>query len=235
MIMIRLQKWISQNGYCSRRKAEDLIVQGAVSVNGSICQILGTKINPEADVVSILGKPLTAAETKVYYAFYKPKNVVSTLSDPEQRITIKNFIQHLPERVFSVGRLDFDSEGLLILTNDGDFAQRISHPSYGVLKYYHVEMNRLPSLSELNLLRRGAMVEGRQVKPISVEHQKRAGCWVQFVLQEGRNREIRVICESVQLNVMRLIRVGIGRLKLPPIKPGELKKMSERERDLLFA
>ena len=224
MDLVRLQKVIADRGLCSRRQAEHLISGGKIKVNGLLVTELGTKVNPRNDRIEFLGREVKAPSSLAYYLFYKPVKVVSTLSDPQGRPSIQDYLRELPIRIFPVGRLDFQSEGLMILTNDGALAQRINHPSGRVKKVYHVEVREAVTPEVLSHLKEGAMVEGERVKPLSVRSLE--GRWIEFVLGEGRKREIRVMCSAAGLTVQKLIRVAIGAIQVGHLKPGQLKKVS---------
>ncbi len=224
MDLVRLQKVIADRGLCSRRQAEYLISGGKIKVNGLLVTELGTKVNPQDDRIEFLGKEVKAPASLVYTLFYKPKNVMSTLSDPQGRPCIQDYLKHNPTRIFPIGRLDFQSEGLMILTNDGALAQRVNHPSGRVRKVYHVEVQERVTLEVLAHLKEGAIVEGEKVKPLSVRLLR--GQWLEFVLGEGRKREIRVICAAAGLTVQKLIRVAIGSIEARDLKPGQLKEIS---------
>ncbi len=223
MDLVRLQKVIADRGLCSRRQAEYLIREGKIKVNGCLVTEMGTKVNPEEDRIDFLGKEIKPMPSLVYYLFYKPKNIMSTLDDPQGRPTIQDFLKKLPVRIFPIGRLDFQSEGLMILTNDGNVAQRINHPSGRVQKMYHVEVQEIVTPDILAKLREGAVVEGKKVSPIHIRILRNH--WLEFVLGEGRKREIRVMCGAVGLSVKTLIRVAIGSITVEGLISGELKKV----------
>ena len=224
MDLVRLQKVIADRGLCSRRQAEYLIKEGKIKVNGLLVIELGTKVNSQNDRIEFLGREVKASPSLVYTLFYKPKNVMYRLSDPQGRPCIQDYLQKSSTRVFPIGRLDFQSEGLMILTNDGALAQRINHPSGRVRKVYHVEVQEAVTPEVLSHLKEGAIVEGEKVKPVSVRSLKSQ--WLEFVLGEGRKREIRVICGAAGLTVQKLIRVAIGAIQVGHLKPGQLKKIS---------
>ena len=221
----RLQKVIAESGFCSRRKAETHIQEGSVTVNGRICTTLGTKVDIRKDQIVVKGTPLHPETEKVYYLFYKPRQVVSTLYDPQRRSSLAHYIKEIPQRVYPVGRLDYDSEGLMILTNDGELTHQITHPSRGIHKIYCVQMTQVVTPQQIQRLRRGAVVEGKPVKPIRVSLSDKKD-WIRFELAEGRKREIRVFAETAGLTIKRLIRESIGRLTLGDLGPGQLKKIS---------
>jgi len=223
--MHRLQKVIANAGICSRRKAEVLIQEGKVSVNGAICTVLGTKVDPVKDDISVFGRAIGGRANLVYYLFHKPKNVVSTLSDPQDRPCLFDFLRGIKARVYPVGRLDFASEGLLLLTNDGRLTQKIMHPSGGIEKKYHVTVGEKPSDRQIRMLKSGTEVEGKLVKPVSIRMLKYSEDIIEFILSDGRKHEVRVLCEAAGLLVRRLVRVSIGGLMLKGILPGKLKKI----------
>jgi len=210
-----------------------LIARGDVHVNDQLVTKLGVKINPDQDQVKIRGKLLSVSQ-KSYYIFYKPKGVVSTIKDTHGRKSVFDYVKGLPERVYPVGRLDFHSEGLMILTNDGQFMQKVSHPSYGVSKTYICTIQQTVFSQDIENLKKGAEVEGKWVKPLRVERGVNAH-EVKFVLGEGRKREIREICHSYGLKVERLIRTQIGNLKLGDLKSGELRRLTAHEIENIFA
>ncbi len=223
--MIRLQKFIADCGHTSRRKAEALITENKVKVNGKIANVLGTKVDPEKDVVEAEGKILDLNFVEqVYAVLHKPRGYMTTLSDPEGRPTVIDFFKDLNERIYPVGRLDYLSEGLLIMTNDGQVANTIIHPRYEVVKTYEVKVFGLVNADLLRKLRKGVLLEDGFVKPLSVRVIKQlpAKTWIEFRLGEGKNREIRRICEQLGLTVDKLKRVAIGNLSIENIAPGRV-------------
>lgn len=227
---IRLQKYIADCGITSRRKAEVLITDGLVSVNGKVVTELGTKVDPSQDAVSVEGQFIDQKLVeKIYLVMNKPRGYVSTVSDPEGRKTIMDLCQEVSERIYPVGRLDYLSEGLILLTNDGDFTQSILHPSKEITKVYEVKVFGIVNDSILKKLRGGVSVDGLFLKPDSVRiiGQLPAKTWLEFRLTSGRNREIRKICEENGLTVDKLKRVAIGGLSLDGIKPGHSLLLSK--------
>lgn len=220
---IRLQKYIADCGVTSRRKAEELIVEGRVTVNTKVASVLGTKVNPSKDVVEVDGSLIDLSSvSKVYLVMNKPRGMVTTVSDPEGRATVMELIKEVSERVYPVGRLDYLSEGLLILTNDGELANKVMHPSFNVTKVYEVKVFGLISPKIIRILREGVTVDGDFLKPLSVRHirQLEHKTWLEFTLGEGKNREIRKLCEAAGLTVDKLKRVAIGGLSIKGIAPG---------------
>lgn len=226
----RLQKIIAQAGIASRRAAETLILEGRVTVNGAIAE-LGMKADPQTDHVKVDGKLITRREPKVYYLFYKPSGVVTSLSDPEGRPTVKNFFSGIRLRVFPVGRLDYDSEGLLVVTNDGDFANLLAHPSHQAEKVYVVKIRGKIEEDALQRLRAGVRLEDGVTAPAKVKRIRSAesNCWVQIAIHEGRNRQIRRMFEQVGHPVTRLKRISIHGLTVGGLKPGQYRELSPEE------
>jgi 23S rRNA pseudouridine2605 synthase len=227
---IRLQKFISDCGVTSRRKAEGLITQGRVEVNGQVVTELGTKVNPHTDIVLVDGAlaDLNAVEP-IYLMLHKPRGYVTTLNDPEGRDTVMDFVKEISERIYPVGRLDYLSEGLLLMTNDGEFANMIMHPKFNVQKVYEVKVFGSVTETIINKLKAGAYLEEGFVKPDSVRVIKQlpTKTWIEFRLNEGRNREIRRLCEAVGLTVDKLKRLAIGNLSVDGVAPGKFRVMSK--------
>ncbi|WP_297211162.1 MULTISPECIES: pseudouridine synthase [Thermodesulfovibrio] len=226
----RLQKILSDFGITSRRQAEELIKEGRVTVNGNVA-ILGQKADPERDYIKVDGKLLIKPEPKVYYAFYKPRKVITSLLDPQGRPTVKDFLKGIKFRVYPVGRLDFDSEGLLLLTNDGALAHQIMHPSSQIEKTYMVKVEGLIERETIEKLRKGVKIEGRLAVPVSVNLVRtlKANSWIRITLHEGRKRQIRKMLERVGHPVIRLIRVAIDGVRLGELKPGQLRPLTKEE------
>ncbi len=223
--LVRLQKFIADCGVTSRRKAEDLIVAGKIRINGEVERTLGTKINPAKDVVEMDKQILDlGAVKKIYAVLHKPRGYMTTLNDPEGRPTVMDFCKEVSERIYPVGRLDYLSEGLLIMTNDGDFANMVAHPSFEVTKVYEVKVFGAISQGILRKLQKGVMIDGVLAKPLMVRivKQLRQKTWLEFRLQEGRNREIRKICEEVGLTVDKLKRIAIEGISIQGIAPGKI-------------
>ena len=228
---VRLQKFIADCGVTSRRKAEDLITEGRVRVNGQSSIELGTKVDPSSDVVEVDGQAIDLnSVNKVYIVMHKPRGCVTTLNDPEGRPTVMDYVQEVSERIYPVGRLDYLSEGLLLLTNDGDLANLIMHPTHRVQKVYEVKVFGSVDVSMLKKLREGVHTEVGFLKPLSVRVIKQLPnkTWLEFRLEEGRNREIRRVCESTGLTVDKLKRVAIERLTLEGIRPGGYRFVTKK-------
>jgi 23S rRNA pseudouridine2605 synthase len=231
-VSIRLQKVIADCGVTSRRKAEGYILDGRVTVNEITVTELGTKVNPHKDMIQVDGMTLElAAVDKVYIVMNKPRAYITTLSDPEGRPTVMELIYGVKQRIFPVGRLDYLSEGLLILTNDGDLANMIMHPKYEVEKVYEVKVFGHVSEALLARIKRGVMTEDGLLKPKSVRviEQLPNKTWLEFRLNEGKNREIRKICEAVELTVDKLRRVAIEGLNIQTLPVGQYMFTTRKE------
>lgn len=231
-IQVRLQKVIADCGITSRRKAEGLILDGRVLVNGKVITELGTKVNPHSDVIQVDGNTLELmAVDKVYLVMNKPRAYMTTLSDPEGRPTVMELIYGVKQRIFPVGRLDYLSEGLLILTNDGDLANMIMHPRYEVEKVYEVKVFGHVNEAILSRIKRGVMTEDGLLKPKSVRviEQLPNKTWLEFRLNEGKNREIRKICDAVELTVDKLRRVAIEGLNIQSLPVGQYMFTTRKE------
>ncbi len=229
---VRLHKFIADAGITSRRKAEVLILEGRVQVNGICITQLGTQVDPHNDVVMFDGEPIDSRYIKkVYLVLNKPRSYMTTLSDPEGRSTVMDLVHDCTERIYPVGRLDYLSEGLLILTNDGELAQQIIHPSFQLTKVYEVKVFGFVNEKILKSLRNGVTVQGVFLKPKSVRIIKCLNnkTWLEFRLNDGKNREIREICESLGLTVDKLKRVAIGGLTVCGIAPGKYRYMTKKD------
>lgn len=233
---VRLQKYIADCGITSRRKAEELIVQGLVEVNGEVVRTLGTKVNPETDAVIVDGSSVDHRQVeKMYVLLHKPRGCVTTVHDPEGRPTVMDFVKDVPVRIYPVGRLDYLSEGLLLMTNDGEVANMVMHPRHNVVKVYEVKVFGSVTEPLLKKLRAGIHTEDGFLKPKSVRVIKQlpTKTWLEFRLQEGKNREIRKLCEGVGLTVDKLKRVAIGLVTVDGIAPGSYRFLNKK--DLLRA
>jgi len=231
----RLQKILARAGLGSRRVSEALIADGRVSVNGEVA-ILGRRVHAESDRITVDGVPVAVEGGVVTYLLNKPAGVVCTASDPQGRPTVVELVPDEP-RVFSVGRLDADSEGLLLLTNDGDLAQRLAHPSHGVAKTYLVEVRGVPSRAELAVLRTGVALDDGMTAPAGVRTvgQGAGRAALELVLHEGRNRQIRRMLDTIGVTVERLVRTHIGPLTDPTLAPGAWRSLTHEEIRGLYA
>ncbi|MBW3670791.1 MAG: rRNA pseudouridine synthase [Acidobacteria bacterium] len=232
----RLQKIIAAAGIASRREAEELIREGQVTVNGQVVRELGSKADPEHDHVKVRNKLITRPEPKRYILLNKPREVMTTSSDPEGRQTVIQMLKGVKERVFAVGRLDYQSEGLLILTNDGELANLLTHPKFGCEKTYHVKVKGLPEDSSLQKLRKGITIEGRKTRPCQIEKMRTTGkrhdpnnTWLEIRLREGRTQQIRKMFRLVGNPVQRLRRVAISSVEDPKLAYGEWRDLTDEE------
>jgi 23S rRNA pseudouridine2605 synthase len=234
----RLQKIIAASGVASRRKAEELITAQRVTLNGEVVTELGTKADPDRDKIFIDGAPLPGRERFLYFALYKPKGYVTTISDPQGRPTVMDLMRDIPERVYPVGRLDYASEGLLLMTNDGALAQKLTKAGSHVSKTYLVKVSGKPDEKALARLRSGITIEfddGHRVKtsPSSIRLvEDAANPWYEVVLIEGRNRQIRRMFERVGHHVEKIRRVKLGTLSLD-VPPGKFRPLTRQEVDQL--
>jgi len=226
----RIQKIIAQVGIASRRKAEEIIAGGRVTVNGKVA-LIGEKADPLKDHIKVDGKLLIRREPKVYLMFNKPKNVVTSLADPQGRPTVKDYLKGIRYRVFPVGRLDFDSEGLLFLTNDGDFTNAVLHPSRKIPKTYMVKVKGIIDDNKINKLREGVRLEDGRTLPAKVKfaRQSENNSWIEIAITEGKKRQVRRMVEAVGHPALKLRRVSINGVRLSGLKIGELRPLTERE------
>jgi 23S rRNA pseudouridine2605 synthase len=229
--LIRLQKLLAQSGVASRRRCEELMLAGLVEVDGEVVTRLGTKVDPRAAVIRVDGRRLPPVSPNVYLVLNKPRGVVSTMSDPQGRRTVGDLVADRSERLFHVGRLDTDTEGLILLTNDGDFAQRVAHPSYELLKTYVAEVDGVVEKATVRRLRGGVTLEDG---PVAVR-----GCRlvsstadrsiVELSIHEGRNRIVRRLLDEVGHPVRRLTRTAIGPVVLRGLKAGAMRELTRDE------
>jgi 23S rRNA pseudouridine2605 synthase len=232
----RLQKILAQAGYGSRRACEDFITAGRVRVNGQIAA-LGQKADPVVDKITVDGKPISAAEALIYIALYKPRMVLSTVERErgDERHTVRDLVE-IPERVHPVGRLDFESEGLVLMTNDGDLTNKLTHPKFGHEKEYRVLLARRPDHEQLEAWRRGVVLEdGYKTAAVDArfESAQGKGAWVRVVMGEGRKRQIRETCKQLGLPIVRILRVRIGSLRLGNLRPRQWRYLTRQEVDEL--
>ncbi len=232
----RLQKIISHAGLASRRKAEEWILEGRVSVNGRVVVELGAKADPDRDAIKVNGRLVRAIGGAFRYVLLnKPRGVVSTLSDPEGRRTVVDLLKGIKERVYPVGRLDLDSEGLLLLTNDGEMANRLMHPRHGVEKTYHVKAQGVLTEGEIERLSRGIPLEEGKTAPARIRKIRKTetNSWIEITIHEGRKRQVRRMVEKVGHTVLKLKRIRYAFLTpagLPPgafrvLTPGEVQRL----------
>jgi 23S rRNA pseudouridine2605 synthase len=230
--LVRLHKLLARSGVASRRKCEELMLEGEVTVDGEVVTRLGTKVDPLTAVIRVSGQRLPPVSPHVYLVLYKPTGVVSTMSDPQGRPTISDLVADRPERLFHVGRLDTDTAGLLLLTNDGEFAQRMAHPSYEVDKTYVAEVDGRVSKTTVEQLLAGVELDDG---PVTVSAARVVGQGVQdrsiieLVIHEGRNRIVRRLLDQLGHPVRKLTRIAIGPVQLTGLKPGEMRDLTNDE------
>jgi len=226
---VRLQKFIAECGVASRRKAEELIAAGKVMVNGQVVKELGKKIDPARDRVQVRGKPLHLPERGVLL-LHKPRHVVATMSDPEGRPTVADFLTHKYKSYFPVGRLDFESTGLLVMTNDGELAERLLHPRYGFERVYHVKVRGSVAEKTTRRLEKGVTLEDGPVSAVvKILETLDNSTWLEVKVAEGRNRVVRRMMDAVRHPVVKLQRVSYGPFRLGRLGPGEIRKLTDKE------
>jgi 23S rRNA pseudouridine2605 synthase len=227
----RLQKIIAAAGVSSRRVAEQMILEGRVTVNDGIIRQLGAKADIDADEIRVDGKLILPEMSKVYLMLHKPRGYVTTLHDPEGRAVVTDLLSGISERIFPVGRLDYNSEGLLLLTNDGDFSQRVQHPRFKIPKTYMVKIDGNLTKSEVRALSEGIRLPDGNFKPesLQIERINRKSSWLGLTIAEGRNRLIRRGLESLGHPVVRLIRTAIADIRLDNMKTGTFRHLTKKE------
>jgi 23S rRNA pseudouridine2605 synthase len=232
-----LQKILARAGLASRREAEQWIVEGRVAVNGSVVTKLGSQADAAKDSIKVDGKRINPSVAPRYLALNKPPGIITTLNDPQHRPDLTQLLGNLParQRVFPVGRLDFNSAGLLLLTNDGELAQRLTHPRFGVKKLYRVKLNQPPTDEDLMRLRKGIRLEDGVTAPAKVRivEKLKKNAWVEIELHEGRYREVRRMFEALGYFVEKLIRVRVGPVRLGTLALGEVRPLAQSEVEAL--
>ncbi|HHW56650.1 MAG TPA: rRNA pseudouridine synthase [Clostridia bacterium] len=232
--MGRLQKYLAECGIASRRKCEDYILQGRVKVNGRVVRELGVKINPEVDIIEFDGKIVRRENKKIYIMLNKPTGYITSAKDQFGRPTVMDLIK-IKERIYPVGRLDYDTSGLLLLTNDGGLANILMHPRHEIVKTYIAKIKGIPTEKELERFRNGLLIDGyltskAEIEILSIENRT---CVVEIKIHEGKNRQVRKMCEAIGHPVIFLTRTKIGELSLGKLKPGEWKYLTPKEIEYL--
>lgn len=227
----RLQKILAQAGVASRRQSEELIIKGRVAVNGEKVTQLGVKVNPEEDIILVDGKPINQEEDKVYFMLHKPAGYISSAKDPQGRPTVLDFFNNIPQRVYPVGRLDYDTEGILLLTNDGDLTHALTHPSHQISKTYLARVEGVPNKENLRKFARGLQLEDGITAPakIAITDISKGKALLEIEIHEGRNRQVRRMCEAIGYPVVYLKRTKVGPLELGDLSRGEFRALSNRE------
>ncbi|WP_019122916.1 pseudouridine synthase [Brevibacillus massiliensis] len=230
--MERLQKVLAQAGVASRRRCEELIKQGRVEVNGTVIRELGTKVDPLRDRIAVDGRQIRREE-HLYLLLNKPKGVITSLSDPQGRRVVTDLLTGIDERVYPVGRLDYDTSGLLLLTNDGDLANRLAHPSYEIDKVYRAWVRGIPSEDKLRRLAEGVRLEDGMTAPgqasLVVADRSRNRALIELTIHEGKNRQVRRMCEAIGHPVLELERIRLGFLTLEGLKKGRFRHLTDEE------
>jgi len=232
----RIQRAIARTGFVSRRKAEELIRQRRLKINGTIVTRLGTTVDMVYDSIQIDDAILQPAESKVYILLHKPAGFICTVNDPQKRPTILSLIKNVRERIYPVGRLDLDTEGLIILTNDGSFAQTLQHPSSNIPRTYEVKVQGVPTKRSLAALESGVEMDSRMVYAKNVRMKKKTNknCWIELSLYEGRNRQIKRMLAAIGHSTLRIIRTGFGPLRLDKLPQGTYRNLKRSEIDKIL-
>ncbi|MDP5273760.1 pseudouridine synthase [Chengkuizengella axinellae] len=230
--MERLQKVLANAGIASRRKSEEIILAGRVEVNEKIVNTLGVKVDPEQDIIKVDGR-LIRSESKIYVLFHKPKGVISSVKDPEGRQVVTDYLKKIKQRVYPVGRLDYDTEGLLLLTNDGEFSNLMTHPKHHIDKTYFVTVKGVPHGSQLDRLKEGIELEDGKTSPAEVEYHDvnpdKNESIISITIHEGKNRQVRRMFEALSIQVKRLRRVQFGFLNLQRVSRGKFRYLQPNE------
>lgn len=228
---IRLQKFLAKAGIASRRKSEELISNGKVKVNGLIVTELGTTINPETDIVKYNDKKVILEEEKVYFMLHKPTGYVTTAKDEKGRKTVLDLMKGVSQRIYPVGRLDYDTSGLLLLTNDGDLTYKITHPKHEVEKIYVAKVKGVPTPNELDQFQKGLIIDGRKTSraKINIINTNRTNSVVSITIKEGRNRQVRKMCEAISHPVLELKRIAIGKLSIDNLEVSKYRSLTKEE------
>jgi 23S rRNA pseudouridine2605 synthase len=236
MSAIRLQVLLAKAGIASRRHAEQMISSGRVRVNGDVVRVLGTKVDPDKDAIAVDGRAIEKTEPKVIVVLYKPDDVMTTLSDPEGRETVADLVKDEPYKLRPVGRLDYHTEGVLLLTTDGELANRLLHPRHHVPKTYLVKVGGHPDEKTLRKLRDGIELEDGRTRPAIVERVEEEGkaCWLELILTEGRNRLVRRMCEAVHHRPLRVVRTAFATIDLGDLRPGQYRYLLPSEKDAVY-
>jgi pseudouridine synthase len=227
----RIQKILSRAGIASRREAERMVLEGRVTVNGKVIDTLGFKADPLKDHIKVNGKRLVRFEPNVTLLLNKPRGYVSTVRDPEDRPTVMDFLKGVKQRIYPVGRLDIDAEGLLLLTNDGDLAYLLSHPRYSVPRTYLAKVSGVPEERDLNRLKRGVSLEDGKAKAVSVSilRLSEKNSWIRIVVTEGRNHLVKRMLFAMGHSVLKLKRIEFGPLRLGTLSPGQFRHITSEE------
>lgn len=229
-MLIRLQKYLAEAGIASRRKSEEIILEGRVSVNGKITDTLGIKVDDERDIVCVDGKYVKNTQKSIYIMLNKPVGSVTTVSDQFGRKTVMDYID-IKQRIYPVGRLDYDTSGLLLLTNDGELTNRLTHPKHNINKNYIAAVKGRPTAEALERFRKGLIIDGRMTAPAEIKIIKTDNktTTLDIKIHEGRNRQVRKMCQAIGVPVTDLKRIAIGNIKLGELAAGEYRHLTDEE------
>lgn len=229
-MLMRLQKYLAEAQVASRRKAEQIILQGRVKVNDKTITELGTKIESDRDNITVDGKRVQICEKMIYIMLNKPEGCVTTVKDQFDRKSVIDYVSDVKERVYPVGRLDYDTSGLLILTNDGDLTYKLTHPKHNIEKTYIADVDREPDSNDMEKFKKGLIIDGRKTAPAEIEIMKRGRLTsLKIKIYEGRNRQVRKMCAAINCNVVRLKRIAEGNLKLGNLERGKYRYLTDEE------
>ncbi len=230
-MIVRLQKYLAEAGIASRRKSEELILNGRVSVNGEAVLKLGAKVDDKKDVIELDGQRVVKNKKYIYVIFNKPEGCVSTVKDQFDRKTVLSYLKDIKERIYPVGRLDYDTSGLLILTNDGELTYTLTHPKHNVPKTYIATVDKVPPKDAVIKFKNGIVIDGYKTAPAALKIIKKddRGAVLKIIIHEGRNRQVRKMCASIGCEVLRLKRVAIGNIKIDGLKKEEYRFLREDE------
>ncbi len=230
-MILRLQKYMAECGVASRRKSEELILDGKVFVNGKAVMELGMKIDDEKDVVEFEGKRVVKNKKYIYIILNKPEGCITTVKDQFGRKTVLDYIKNINSRVYPIGRLDYDTSGLLILTNDGEITYTLTHPKHNIPKTYIAEVDKIPSGGDILKFNKGLVIDGYKTAPakLYIIEKYEKGAKLKIIIHEGRNRQVRKMCKKIGCNVLKLKRISIGKIEIGKLKKGEYRFLSDKE------
>lgn len=229
-MLIRLQKYLAEAQVASRRKSEEIIIAGRVSVNNKVVTELGTKVESDSDVVKVDGKVVRICEKMVYILLNKPEGCVTTVKEQFNRKSVLDYVSDVKERIYPVGRLDYDTSGLLILTNDGELTYRLTHPKHNVNKTYIADVDREPTEEDMKKFESGIVIDGRKTAPAKIRIIKKGKLTsLEIKIHEGRNRQVRKMCSAINCNVINLKRIALGDIELGNIEKGSYRELNENE------
>lgn len=229
-MLMRLQKYLAEAQVASRRKAEEIILEGRVNVNGKKVTELGTKVESEIDEITVDGKKVEICEKMVYIMLNKPEGCVTTVKDQFGRKSVIDYVKDIGERVYPVGRLDYDTSGLLIITNDGELTYRLTHPKHNIEKTYIAEVDKVPDEEAMEKFRNGIIIDGRKTAPAKIKIIKKSKLTtLNIKIKEGRNRQVRKMCAAIGCNVITLKRIATGNLELGNLEKGKYRYLTDEE------